>query len=103
MIKRLKNVQNDPQMVRAQVLDQLDHFKDIKAFDGEAYKRVFPYQLGDVTQRLEAEFGPIALLGSGFRLNFAGELPNNDVHVDEGWGTHALVLWLSNGPLGMET
>lgn len=103
MIKTLRGVLADPHGVRNKVLDQIGNFQDIKAFDGEAYKRVFPYELDEVTQRLEHEFGPIAMLGSGFRLNFGKEIPNNAIHVDEGWGTHALVLYLSKAPDGLET
>lgn len=40
------------------------------------------------------------MLGMGYRLNFAGELPNAAVHSDLGWGTHALVLYLSDPPMG---
>ncbi len=36
----------------------------------------------------------------GYRLNYAGELPNTAIHSDMGWGTHALVVYLSEGDSG---
>ena len=44
--------------------------------------------------------GPVEMLGMGYRLNFNGELPNAAIHSDMGWGTHAAVLYLSEGDGG---
>lgn len=99
MIETYDDVLFDPNSVRKMVLDHIGDFNEVKAFDGEAYKRVFPYHLKEVDAFLENFYGPIAMLGSGFRLNFGNELPNNAIHVDEGWGTHALVLYLSIAPI----
>ncbi|MGI0034284.1 MAG: DUF6445 family protein [Nitrososphaera sp.] len=35
------------------------------------------------------------MVGSAFRLNYGGELPNNWVHADRGYGSLAAVLYLS--------
>ncbi|MFC4728801.1 DUF6445 family protein [Coralloluteibacterium thermophilus] len=75
-------------------------FIDWAAPDGEVYKRVCLTHIPGLQDRLEAEVGPVEMLGMGFRLNFGGELPNAAIHSDVGWGTHALVLYLSEGSGG---
>jgi len=40
------------------------------------------------------------MLGQAYRLNYQGERPNQSIHSDMGWGTHALVLYLCEGPGG---
>jgi hypothetical protein len=37
----------------------------------------------------------VQMHGMGFRLNYADELPNNEIHADLGWGTYAAVLYLN--------
>lgn len=76
-------------------------FTDIHAYDGEVYKRVCmlrPNQFPEVTSSIEKVMGPILMLGLGYRLNWGKELPNHSKHVDTGWGTHALVCYLSTAP-----
>ncbi len=75
-------------------------FYDFDAPDGETYKRVQIVELPEITKKLEQILGSIQMLGSGFRLNYNGELPNQAIHSDLGWGSHALVLYLSDGPGG---
>lgn len=73
-------------------------FRKLKAFDGQVYDRVANCHMVDFQEFLEAHVGPCLLLGQGFRLNYKGEYPNNPIHVDEGWGTHAFVCYLSKAP-----
>lgn len=75
-------------------------YTDLLAPDGETYRRVCPAAVPGLVPALEAEIGPVELLMSGYRLNFAGELPNAAIHSDIGWGTHALVLYLCDGEGG---
>lgn len=75
-------------------------FIDWKGFDGEVYRRVSILDVPGLRQAIEKVMGPVDILGQGYRLNYKGELPNAAVHSDVGWGTHALVLYLSNGPSG---
>lgn len=75
-------------------------FEDWLGPDGEIYKRVWIGEIPALTQILEELLGPIDMLGQGFRLNFNEELPNAAIHSDLGWGTHALVLYLSAGDSG---
>lgn len=69
------------------------------AQDGETYKRVSEMVIPEVVDALNTAMGrPISLLGMGFRLNYAGEMPNHAVHADLGWGTYAAVVYLSTPP-----
>lgn len=84
---------SDPEQIREAALAA--SFKNVKAYDGEVYERVAITDVKGLQEAVEAILGPVLMLGMGYRLNYAGELPNNAVHVDVGWGTHALVLYLS--------
>lgn len=75
-------------------------FEDFHAPDGEVYKRVQITEVPGLQAAIEAQCGPVDMLGMGFRLNFNGELPNAAIHSDLGWGTHALVLYLCSGEGG---
>jgi len=85
----------DVAAVRAMALavPYIDH----AAHDGEVYKRIWIGDVPGLQKSLEDKIGPVEMLGMGFRLNYAGELPNRSIHSDLGWGTHALVLYLSDG------
>lgn len=84
--------------VRAQALaaPYFDHL----AHDGEVYKRIWIGEIPGLQKSIEDRVGPVEMLGMGYRLNYAGERPNAAVHSDLGWGTHALVLYLADGPGG---
>lgn len=97
----ISNFLPDPKKVREFALSQ--KFGDLHAYDGEVYKRIVNVEVPGLEGAIEKVMGPVLMLGQGFRLNYAGELPNHAVHIDVGWGTHALVAYLSSGPLGMET
>lgn len=86
----------DPDAVRAHAL--ACEFIDWPGPDGETYKRVCLTEVPDLRDTLESAVGPVDMLGMGYRLNYAGELPNAAIHSDMGWGTHALVLYLSDPP-----
>lgn len=76
-------------------------FIDYPGHDGEIYKRVRPGEIPGVRQAIEQAMGrPVDMLGMAYRLNFNGEKPNASIHSDMGWGTHALVLFLSEGEGG---
>lgn len=67
--------------------------------DGEVYKRVSNETIPEVVDALNKAMGrPITLLGMGYRLNYAGEMPNHAIHADLGWGTYAAVIYLSTPP-----
>lgn len=68
--------------------------------DGEVYRRVALTEAPGVRERIEDIYGPVDMLGMGYRLNYDGELPNAAIHSDIGWGTHALVLYLFDAPAG---
>lgn len=68
--------------------------------DGEIYKRIAIGEVPGLREGIERAMGPVEMLGMGYRLNFNGELPNAAIHSDMGWGTHAAVLYLSEGEGG---
>lgn len=68
---------------------------DWLAPDGEVYRRICLAEVPGLRAGIEAQFGPVEIHAMGYRLNFAGELPNAAVHSDLGWGSHALVLYLN--------
>jgi len=88
----------DAQAIRRHALTS--NFIDWPAPDGEVYKRISITEVPGLLARLEAEVGPVEMLGMGYRLNYGGEMPNAAIHSDVGWGTHALVLYLSEGEGG---
>lgn len=75
-------------------------YVDWPAPDGEVYKRIAITEVPGLREGIERAMGPVQMLGMGYRLNFNGELPNAAIHSDLGWGTHAAVLYLSEGEGG---
>lgn len=75
-------------------------YEDFAAPDGETYRRVARQEVPGLQAAIEQVMGPVDMLGMGYRLNFNGEMPNTAIHSDLGWGTHAAVLYLSDGPGG---
>lgn len=88
----------DPAAVRACALAA--PYIDWPGHDGQVYKRVALEPVPGLLEAIEGVFGQVDMLGMGYRLNYAGELPNQAIHSDLGWGTHALVLYLCDGPGG---
>lgn len=97
MIATMEAVDNflaDPEALRYHA--QNVEYTDRVLQNGQEYKRVCEQVIPEVVDALNQHFGrPISLLGMGFRLNYAGEPPNTDIHTDQGWGKYALVLYLS--------
>ncbi len=75
-------------------------FIDWQGPDGQVYKRVLPMEIPGIRAMIEGLFGPVDMLGMAFRLNYNDEPPNAAIHSDLGWGTHALVHFLCDGPSG---
>jgi len=73
---------------------------DWPAHDGQVYKRVALVDVPGLREGIERALGPVQMLGMGYRLNYGGEMPNAAIHSDMGWGTHAAVLYLSEGEGG---
>lgn len=64
--------------------------------DGEIYKRVSIQKIDEIETALSAYLArDILMVGSGFRLNYEGELPNRKIHTDVGHGDLACVLYLN--------
>lgn len=84
-----------PQALREHALAQV--YEDWLGPDGEVYKRICKMEIPGIRHLIETVMGPVDMLGMAYRLNYNGELPNAAIHSDMGWGTHALVLYLSSG------
>lgn len=104
VVKRLEHVYvlddflPNPDEIRERALRA--EYIDWEGPDGAVYKRISMTLEPEVIGILDHIFGGIELLGMAFRLNYGGEPPNQSIHSDMGWGTHALVLYLSDGPSG---
>lgn len=88
----------DPQAVRQAALSA--RYEDWPGHDGEVYRRIALVDVPGLREGIERAMGPVNMLGMAYRLNYGGELPNAAIHSDLGWGTHAAVLYLSDGPGG---
>lgn len=87
-----------PQALRDHALHQ--KYEDWPGPDGEIYKRICINEVPGLRHLIEKVMGPVDMLGMAYRLNYNGETPNASIHSDLGWGTHALVLYLSTGLSG---
>jgi|ERR1700754_3697546 len=101
MFTEIKNFLPDPSKVREYALSL--KYKDLYAYDGEVYKRIVQAEVPGLREGVEKIMGPCLFLGQGFRLNYGKELPNHAIHIDVGWGTHALVCYLSVATGGFDT
>lgn len=91
---QVDNFLAEPDKVRSAGLRA--QYSDRLLKDGAVYKRVCETNIPEVIDALNRAMGrPISLLGMGFRLNYEGELPNQSIHTDAGWGTYAMVLYLT--------
>lgn len=71
-------------------------FDDVVGPDGATYKRVAVAGRHAFNAEISRWLNTgIAQRYSVFRLNYGGENPNNAIHSDAGYDTHALVLYLS--------
>lgn len=89
-----------PDFERVRNHAMLSEFYDWWAPDGELYKRITMLHVPDMLDTLTNNVGGIRILSSGYRLNYKGELPNQAIHSDLGFGTHAVVVYLSEGNSG---
>jgi uncharacterized protein DUF6445 len=99
----LNDFLDNPDTIRDQGINAA--YMDVTGeLDGVTYKRVAIQTIPEVVEKLEQVIGrPIELYGMGFRLNYEGEVPNNEIHADLGWGTYAAVVYLSEPPEGVQS
>ena len=88
----------DCEAIRADALRS--EFIDWEGQDGQTYKRVCLKPVPGLQQAIERVYGPVEMFAQGYRLNFGGEMPNQSIHSDLGWGTHAAVVYLCDGEGG---
>ena len=89
-----------PEFDRVRKHAQLSHFYDWEAQDGEVYKRISLLHVPGMLQALEENLGPVRIAAMGYRLNYEGEDPNQSIHADLGFATHACVVYLNPGDSG---
>lgn len=88
-----------PNELREHALCQV--YEDWPGPDGQVYKRICRMEIPGIKLMLEGSLGrKVDMLGMAYRLNYNEEEPNAAIHSDLGWGTHALVMYLSDGPGG---
>ena len=98
MIRVIDDFHPDASAIRDMALRA--EYADFDAPDGETYRRVWIGEIPGVRGALDRHIGVNRMLGMGFRLNYAGERPNQAVHSDMGWGRYAMVLYLREGEGG---
>lgn len=93
-VQQIDNFLADPDAVRSAGLRA--NYQDMLLKDGQVYKRVAPAVIPAVMDALQTAMGrPVELEAMGFRLNYDNEMPNRPIHSDAGWGTYAMVLYLT--------
>lgn len=89
-----------PDFNRVREHAKLSYFYDWIGPDGELYKRISILHVPRLAEALYRELGPIKISAMGYRLNYEEELPNQSIHADLGYATHALVIYLNEGDSG---
>lgn len=89
-----------PDFDRVREHAKLSHFYDWKANDGQVYKRISMLHVPDMLTSLERELGVVKIGLMGYRLNYENEEPNQSIHADLGFMTHACVVYLNEGDSG---
>jgi len=95
-MKLIEDFLPDIERVRAAAVNA--DYIDYRAHDGQVYRRVWIGTVPGLISAVEYAMGPVDMLGMGYRLNYAGEMPNTAIHSDLGWGTHAAVIPLIDNP-----
>lgn len=86
-------VQN-PYELRARALAA--PYRNVTVPGDATYKRVWVGRIPELDAAVQDSYPePLHTVGTAFRLNYQGEMPNNYVHSDIGYGDVAAVLYLS--------
>src|SRR5690606_16582212 len=89
-----------PEFDRVREHAKLSHFYDWQANDGQIYKRISMLHVPNMLTSLEENVGLIKIGLMGYRLNYENEEPNQSIHADLGFMTHACVVFLNDGDSG---
>ena len=89
-----------PDVERVRTHAKLSHFYDWVGPDQEIYRRISMLHVPGMFDKLSETLGPVKIVMMGYRLNYAGELPNAPIHSDLGYATHACVVYLNEGDSG---
>lgn len=75
-------------------------YQDWEGPDHIVYKRISVVDIPEIRDRLAEIYGEVDVLGMAFRADQEGNRTTQSIHTDVGWGTHALVLYLTDGDSG---
>lgn len=89
-----------PEFDRVREHAKLSHFYDWKASDDVVYKRVSILHIPGMLDTLTEYLGGVKISLMGYRLNYAGEEPNQSIHADLGFATHVALVYLNEGNSG---
>lgn len=89
-----------PDFDRVREHAKLSHYYDWAGPDGEVYKRITMLHVPGMYDKLCESLGLVRIVMMGYRLNYEGEPPNNPIHSDLGYATHACVVYLNEGDSG---
>lgn len=78
----------------------LSHYYDWQGPDEKVYKRISILHVPEMLNTLTEHLGNIKISVMGYRLNYEGENPNQSVHADLGYASHAIVVYLNDGESG---
>lgn len=78
----------------------LSHYYDWQASDGQVYKRISMLHVPELFDKLCENLGLVRIAVMGYRLNYKDEPPNQSIHADLGFSTHAIVVYLNEGDSG---
>lgn len=78
----------------------LSHYYDWQASDGQLYKRISMLHVPGMFDTLCEHLGLVKIAVMGYRLNYKNEPPNQSIHADLGFSTHAAVVYLNEGDSG---
>lgn len=89
-----------PEFERVRQHALLSHYYDWQGPDEVVYKRISILHVPGMFDTLTKHLGGVKISAMGYRLNYEGENPNQSIHSDLGYATHAAVVYLNEGDSG---
>ena len=89
-----------PEFERVRQHAILSHYYDWQGPDESIYKRISILHVPGLAATLTEYVGNVKIAAMGYRLNYEDEAPNQSIHADLGYATHAVVVYLNEGDSG---
>lgn len=89
-----------PEFDRVREHAKLSYYYDWVGPDEKVYKRITLLHVPGMYDKLCETLGLVRIASMGYRLNYTGEAPNQSIHSDLGYATHACVVYLNEGDSG---